>query len=198
MEASNGHELGNHTVSHPCSGNFRWSRNNALEDYTLERMEHELLAANAFIERTFGMQPQTFAYCCGQKYIGRGALHQSYVPLVARHFVAGRGFRDEDVNDPTFVDLAQLFGVDGDGMTFEQLCRWIDQAAQRGGWLVIAAHDVGDQPRQSISADVLDAVCAYCADPANGLWVDTVAAVASYVRRWQGGVSRRTHEEESS
>src|SRR3954451_21131658 len=34
-----GHEIGNHSVTHPCSGNFPWARPNALEDYTLERME---------------------------------------------------------------------------------------------------------------------------------------------------------------
>src|SRR5437867_2466851 len=34
-----GHEIGNHTMSHPCSANFPWARKSALEDYTLERME---------------------------------------------------------------------------------------------------------------------------------------------------------------
>jgi peptidoglycan-N-acetylglucosamine deacetylase len=41
-----GHELGNHTVSHPCSCNFPFSRENTLEDYTLERLEGELVQAN--------------------------------------------------------------------------------------------------------------------------------------------------------
>lgn len=29
-----GHEIGNHTLTHPCTGNFSWSRKNALEDYS--------------------------------------------------------------------------------------------------------------------------------------------------------------------
>lgn len=178
-----GHEIGNHTVSHPCSGNFPWSRANALEDYTLERMERELLDANAAIEGTLGVRPSTFAYCCGQKYVGRGEELCSTVPLVAKHFIAGRGFRDESPNDPTYVDLAQACGVDGDATPFEGLRAWIDRAAAEGGWLIFAAHDVGDGfARQAMRADVLDAVCAYCADPGHGIWIDTVAAVASYVR----------------
>ena len=28
----NGHQIGNHTVTHPCSANFAFSRMNALED----------------------------------------------------------------------------------------------------------------------------------------------------------------------
>src|SRR4030088_389488 len=30
-----GHEIGNHSFTHPCTGNFSWSRENALENYTL-------------------------------------------------------------------------------------------------------------------------------------------------------------------
>lgn len=185
---ANGHEMGNHTVSHPCSGNFIWSRNNALEEYTLDRMEQELLAANAFIESEFGVTPKSFAYCCGQKYVGRGTMQHSFVPLIAKHFVAGRGFRDEDANDPIYVDLAQLYGVDGDSQPFERLRYWIDKAVAQAGWLVFALHDVGDFPRQSMTTDVLDAVCAYCTNPANGIWIDTVAAIGQYVHDWQKAI----------
>jgi peptidoglycan/xylan/chitin deacetylase (PgdA/CDA1 family) len=178
-----GHEMGNHTVSHPCSGNFPWSRANALEDYTLDRMERELIDANAYIAHELGVMPATFAYCCGQKFIGRGEAAHSLVPLIARHFTAGRGFRDESANDPAFVDLAQACGVDGDATPFEGLRAWIDRAAAEGGWLIFAAHDVGDDfPRQAMRSDVLDAICAYCADPANGIWIDTVAAIATHIR----------------
>src|SRR5882724_5237863 len=44
-----GHEIGNHTRSHPCSGNFDWVGDNHLEDWSLERMEEELDAANQVI-----------------------------------------------------------------------------------------------------------------------------------------------------
>lgn len=50
-----------------------------------------------------------------------------------------------------------------------------------GGWLVFAAHDVSDFAQQAMPADVLDAVCRYCAKLANGIWIDTVAAVAAHV-----------------
>ncbi len=181
--AAAGHEMGNHTLSHPCTGNFPWSRANALEDYTLERMERELMEASAIIRHTLGVTPQTFAYPCGQKFVGRGQGAQSYVPLVAKHFLAGRGFKDEAVQDPLAGDLAQVMGIDADDQSFGQLKVWIDRATQAGGWLVFAAHDVGDFSRQAMGADALDAVCRYCVDPANGIWIDTVAAIAAYIRR---------------
>ncbi len=118
--AAAGHEIGNHTMSHPCSGNFPWSRHNALEDYTLERMEDELLRANGMIKGAVGTTPQTFAYPCGQTFVGRGERAQSYVPLIHKHFLAGRAFQTEVPNDPAFCDLPHLGAFDGDG----QSCEW--------------------------------------------------------------------------
>ncbi|HZO91095.1 MAG TPA: polysaccharide deacetylase family protein [Chthonomonadaceae bacterium] len=180
-----GHEIGNHTLSHPCSGNFPWSRANALEDYTLERMEADLLQATAQITRLVGRAPQTFAYPCGQKFVGRGREVQSYVGLIATHFIVGRGFREEAPNDPTFCDLAQAAGVDFDGMTWAQCQGWLEQTRQVGGWLLLAGHDVGESGRQVVRTETLEALCRYCQDPANGFWIDTVAEIGSYIRQAQ-------------
>ncbi|NQT50540.1 polysaccharide deacetylase family protein, partial [bacterium] len=38
-----GHEIANHSLNHPCSGNFPFAREKALENYTLDEMERELL-----------------------------------------------------------------------------------------------------------------------------------------------------------
>jgi len=81
--AAKGHEIGNHSASHPCTGNFPWSRSNALENYTVAMMENELDSANRDTESLLGVKPTTFAYPCGEKFIGRGTETRSYVPLVA-------------------------------------------------------------------------------------------------------------------
>ena len=46
-----------------------------------------------------------------------------------------------------------------------------------------------------MTADVLDAVCNYCSDPDNNLWIDTVANVAAWIRQ-QRGISANHEEEE--
>jgi len=56
-----GHEIGNHSLRHACSGNFPWSRERSLEDYTLGRMRQELLEANQQINSALGVTPVTFA-----------------------------------------------------------------------------------------------------------------------------------------
>lgn len=176
-----GHEIGNHSVQHPCTGNFPFARQKALEEYTVAQMAEELDRANAQIRRLLGVQAVTFAYPCGQKFVGRGRDLESYVPLVAERFLAGRGWRDEGANDPAFCDPAQLMGMELDGLTFEQLKTLIDTTAANGFWLVLAGHEIGEPGRQTTRADTLRAFCEYARDPKNGVWVDTVTNVARYV-----------------
>ncbi len=184
--AAAGHELGNHTMSHPCSGNFAFSRENALEGYTLARMERELLECNRCIETLCGVTPHTFAYPCGQTYVGRGPDTRSYVPLVAKHFLAGRGFPNECANAPAFMDLAQSAGCSFDQLPFDALRKMIETAGGEGGWLVLAGHDIGGEDRhQTVHTDALRALCEFAMHPANGIWMDTVSNVASYIREWQ-------------
>jgi len=181
-----GHEIGNHTLTHPCSGNF--SLRNALENYTLNMIANEMDRASETIEQLLGVRPTTFAYPCGQTFVGRGKAVKSYVPLVAERFIAGRRWRDEHDNDPAFCDLAQVMGIEFDGLDFEQTKKLIDKAAEKGRWLVLCGHEIG-QPgrRQTTLASTLDALCKYAQDPNNGIWIDTVESIGSYIMQQRAG-----------
>lgn len=180
--AASGHEIGNHTVNHPCSGNYGSPVGGALEDYTLARMEEELEQASAAIEKAIGHAPRSFAYPCGQKYVGRGAELQSYVPLAAKHFLAARSFRDEMPNDALRCDLAQLCGMDADTDSFAILQQYIERALASGGWLILAAHNVGPASYQTLEAETLAELCRYVTDESNGIWHATVSDVAEYLQ----------------
>lgn len=179
--AASGHEMGNHTLTHPCSGNFTWSRANALEEKSLDDIALELSRANDILTEMVGVAPRTFAYPCGQKYVGRGRNLLSYVPVAGRQFVACRGFRDETVNAPGFCDLAQVMGVDSDDHPFDMIKAWIERAVAECGWVVFCSHDIGKYPRQAMAVDILEALCEYCVAPENGIWIDTVAAIGLYI-----------------
>jgi len=182
--AANGHEIGNHSLRHSCSGNFGWKHRQPLEDYTLEQMDAELAEASERLEELFGAVSRTFAYPCGQTFVGRGVDRQSYVPAVARRFLAGRGFRDEYMNDPAFCDLAKLGGTELDGVPFEALVEITERVASRGAWVVFAGHDVGESDRrQVVHCEALERYCAWCQDSDQGVWIDTVERVAEYVQR---------------
>ncbi len=180
-----GHEIGNHTVTHPCTGNYAFSRHNALEDYSLAMMAEQLDGANAEIERQLGVKPRTFAYPCGLKFVGRGLDARSYVPLVAERFVVGRGYLDESANDPAFTDLAQAMGTPFDNLTFDQMKGLVDDAVKEGRWIIFVGHEIGPRGFQVTDAAALGELCDYLNDPAHGIWVGTVAKVGDYVRQQQ-------------
>ncbi len=179
---ASGHEIGNHTLSHPCSGNFAWSRMKALEEYTLDKMRAEMEGCNRRTKELLGVTPETFAYPCGQKFVGRGVETKSYVPLTAELFVAGRGWMDEAPNDPMYCDLAQLTGIEMDNKSFEQIRSIIEKAKETGQWVVLGGHEIGKDGPQTTRVAMLQRLLKYATDPANGIWVAPVGTVAKYVR----------------
>lgn len=179
-----GHEIGNHTLVHPCSGNFPWAREKALENYNLAAMREELLTANREIEELLGLTPVSFAYSCGQTYVGRGVETRSYVPLVAELFASGRGWLDEAGNDPNYADMAQLQGIEMDGKDFEtEIKPILEEALHSGNWVVLAGHEIGEGGRQTTLTSMLEELIAYVQKPNSGIWMAPVGTVANYVKK---------------
>ena len=179
---ASGHEIGNHTLRHPCTGNFLWSRDAALEDYTVDRMRQELIACNRRLKELLGVEPVSFAYPCGQTFVGRGRSTRSYVPLIAELFLTGRGWLDETPNDPVFHDPAQISGMSMDGTDFPEVKALVESARDAGQWLVLAGHEMGRSGPQTTRIEMLEQLVPYLQDPENEIWFETVEAVARYVR----------------
>lgn len=179
---ASGHEIGNHSINHACSGNFVWARKNPLEDYTLEKMREELIETNRQLKDMLGVTPTVYAYPCGQTSLGRGKNTQSFVPLISELFVSGRTWLDEAPVDPTYCDMAQLTGMETDGKSFEQILTIIKDAAKNGQWLVLAGHETAASGAQTTRLDMLRQLCAYAKDPANGIWIAPVGEVSAYVK----------------
>ena len=180
---ANGHEIGNHSLLHPCTGNFAWSRHKALEDYTLEKMERELLVTNDSIHFFLGVRPKSFAFPCGQTFVGRGVNTKSYVPVVARLFLTGRGWLGEGPNDPGFCDFAQLTGMEMDGKAFDEILTLIHNAKATGSWLVLAGDEMGDSGRQTTRLSMLKQLMEYAQKPDSGIWLAPVDTVAEYIKK---------------
>ena len=182
-----GHEIANHTITHPCTGNYAFSRNNALEDYDLQRMAQEIDGANDQIEKLLGVKSKTFAYPCGQKFVGRELDVQSYVPLVAERFLVGRSYLSESSNDPTVVDLSQAMGTAFDDMDFLQMKKVVDEAVKQGRWVIFVGHEIGQRAFQTTDTKAIELLCKYLRDPDNRIWFATVDEVGEYIRQQRKG-----------
>jgi peptidoglycan-N-acetylglucosamine deacetylase len=175
-----GNEIGNHTARHPCSANFSWSRHHTLEDLDLASMEIEISDADRWIIENLGVEPRVFAYPCGLTFVGRGRDTQTLVPLIAERFSAGRTFNNVVANAPLHCDLAQLNGVNSDGLTFEHLRPTLDATLEEGAWLVLGGHEIGEQgDHETTMPSTVATIVEWCRD--NGVWIDTIGNVAAMV-----------------
>lgn len=181
--AQSGHEIGGHSLRHACSGNFPFSRDRALEDYSLEQMERELIESNERIEDMLGVRPRTFAYPCGQTFVGRGEASRSYVPVVARLYLAGRCYYTESCNAPDFCDLARLFAYKLDTQPLDELIGLIEKAIEQRAWIVFAGHETGASGHQNIDLAKFRKLLQYLQNRQDELWTDTVESVAQYIQQ---------------
>ena len=179
-----GHEIGNHSTTHPCSGNFFWvGKGNELENFTIERMRKNLQECNKILKDELGVDAKVFAYPCGQKFVGRGKNLKSYVPLIAEMFDSGRGWLEELDNDPMFCDYAQLVGREMDGKNFDQIQKLIDNAKSHNDWLLLAGHEMGEEAPQTTRLSMLRELIEYSKHPANGVWLAPVGEVQAYIKK---------------
>ncbi|MBT5871967.1 MAG: polysaccharide deacetylase family protein [Candidatus Latescibacteria bacterium] len=176
--AARGHEIGNHSVNHPCSRNFDFvSPGNDIESFSMDRYEAEVLEATANIRQAIPDQT-VFSYCypCYHSWIGSGATRESIVPVVARHFPAGRG-GGERPNHPEHCELEYLWACDASGWTTEQLVSYAEEAVDQGRWSVFCFHGVGGD-HISVDDKAFEGLLSHLAEQKDRIWTDTVVNVA--------------------
>tara|TARA_B100001057_G_scaffold281925_1_gene282269 strand:+ start:205 stop:1026 length:822 start_codon:yes stop_codon:yes gene_type:complete len=180
----NGHEIGNHTLLHPCSESYSWSRENAIEDYSLNRMRNELIKANVEIEKLLGVTPTEFAYPCGNTLLGRDKKIKSYVPVVRKLFSTGRAYDDISSNDLD-LDPARLSCVIMDDRDFNSIKSQIEESRKQGKWLILGGHEIGSKETNIgllTNTEMLEELLDYIKNPANKIWAAPVGEIASYIR----------------
>jgi len=185
-----GHKIGNHTMTHPCTGSYDWSADNAIEDYSLEMIAKDIDDANAEIQRLLGVTPKTFAYPCGQMFVGRGRQARSFVPLVAERFIVGRGPNSDSINNPGFCDLSKVYGMAFNDMECDDMVSQVSETVQRGWWTIFVGYEIGDRKGSQLTKTAaLQALCQHITDPSQGIWVDTVEHIGRYIQQEQRSVA---------
>ena len=180
-----GHEVGNHTVSHPCSGNFPFTpEGRGLEVMTLEEIEADVLEASRRLREVIPEQETcTFCYPCYQDYVGEGVRRQSYVPVIARHFPAARGKGERATNQPRACDLHYLWSMPCERMSGPELVG-LAESASEGYWAILTFHGISEG-KLSVTETDLQELCAFLARHRDRLWVAPVVAVAQRVAAWR-------------
>jgi peptidoglycan-N-acetylglucosamine deacetylase len=179
-----GHEIGNHTVTHPCSLNIQaeWLEGKYLQDWSLAQIEADMLLAQERIQSVFPNQRATsFAYPCYESDVGHGAQRTSYTPVVARHFVAARA-RGEYANDPLFCDLHHLSSWPVERQDGSTMIGLVEQALAQGRWGVFTFHGINEGHLPVGLPDFLE-LLDHLVYRRVEVWVAPVAEVGEYITR---------------
>lgn len=194
--AARGHEIGNHSLGHNCACNLSENPNRGLDVMTLADIEADVLEAERRLcELVPGTGPRSFCYPCYQTDVGHGLTRQSYVPVIAKHFVAARTGGEFGIpNHPLYADLHFLVSADCTRMSGPELVGLVERAARQGRWVLFTFHGI-DSGRLGIPEyeflDLLD----HLAANKHRVWTGTVKEIAQYlweVRRARGLLGTKT------
>ena len=182
--AAKGHELGNHTLYHPCTGGTpgrEWVRPDYdLRNYTIKRILDETRATNLLLQSMDGKTTRTFAFTCGDTSIG----DTSFAALLKNDFVAMRGVRSlmHPIGEIR-LDNVDCFGVNGE--SGDQLVSWAKQAIETNSLLVILFHGVGGGNGLDVSLAAHRQFLTYLKQHEKEIWIAPMITVAEYVKKQQ-------------
>jgi peptidoglycan/xylan/chitin deacetylase (PgdA/CDA1 family) len=141
--SENGHEIANHTWSHPC---------NNLPYFTAEQFAMEETGkAEQWLNDNIGYDElRTYAYICAETKLGaEPGAHERYLDLVRKTFWAARvggggpTSRAEALAEPHLIAAQATTYGNNDAALSIQYC---EQAALSGGWAVLVFHQIIPSP----------------------------------------------------
>ena len=179
--AEEGHELGNHTVWHPCEGG-RPGREFVkpdvdLNNYTVARMVKEIKTMNNILKAIDGKTERTFAYPCGDMKIHDTA----YLDGLKNDFIAARGVAPAMQT----IDKVDLYNIDCygiNGESGEQLISLVKQAMNTHTLLVFLFHGVGGEHSLNVSLKAHSELVHFLKQNEENIWVAPMIDVAKFIK----------------
>ncbi|TDE17327.1 sialate O-acetylesterase [Dyadobacter psychrotolerans] len=180
--AANGHELGNHTLYHPCDASgpgMSWVKPEYdLSKYSLGRIQDEIKMCNAFLKSIDGLDgKRTFAFTCGHKKVIEG----EFIPTMSADFLAARAVRHEmhSFDEQKLLDMDCYSMV---GQTGQQMIELVKEAQKSGKLLVFLFHGVGGEHALNVSSQAHSELLHYLKEQQDDLYIDTMLNVAEHIR----------------
>jgi peptidoglycan-N-acetylglucosamine deacetylase len=182
--AAKGHELGNHTVYHPCTGNMPGrefvKKDYQLNNYSIKRITDEIRTMNTMLKAIDGKTKRTFAYPCGDAKIG----DSSYIDGLRNDFVAARGVKSEMLSIRN-VDLYNLPCYLMSDQSGDQMIELVKKAMSDGVLLVFLFHGVGGEHSLNVSLEAHSKLLHYLEQHKKDIWIAPMLAVSEYIKAKQ-------------
>jgi len=180
--ANQGHELGNHTMIHPCSGSLPgrdWVPfSKDLDRYTVDDYLDEISTASALINSIDTKTRRTFAYPCGDKHVNGVSIEDD----LKGRFAAARGV-SRGINLRGQINLYDLTTYSVSGHSFEEMQSEVQSALEKQGLLVFLFHGVGGEHGLNVERDQHKQLIEYLSGNRDRLWIAPLADVAGFVEK---------------
>ncbi len=183
--AARGHELGNHSLFHQCSGALperSWVETHRnLDTTSAAQMQDQVMLANTMLQAIDGKTERTFTTPCGDAL----AAGVDYLGLVKAHFVgikaaAGSGMTESMASlDPHAVQVHAPVNASG-----KELIELVRQAGARGTMVNFTFHGVGGD-YLAVSKEAHEELLRYLAANRALYWTDSFVAIMRHVRAEQ-------------
>mgnify|MGYP003671603203 FL=1 len=179
-----GHELGNHTLYHPCDASLpgrSWvSPDNDLHNYTTAQILKEIRMTNVFLETLDGKKERTFAYTCGDTATGEG----SFMEDIKGDFVASRGVRGA-LNLIGNINLLNVDSYGINGESGEELIQLVKEAQEKNALITFLFHGVGGEHNLNVTLEAHQMLIDYLAENKETIWTTTMLEAAKHVMEHQ-------------
>ncbi len=176
--AAAGHELGNHTLFHPCDGEqFDWVKPEYdLNSYSLDRILTELRTAGTLLKAIDGKTERTFAYTCSNYLAGDEDFSDDLEDL----FVAARcGFEMPSTMEGYNVYKTPAWGVSDPSA--EELISYVEKARKNGTIAIFMFHSVGGG-YLNVGAEQHRVLLEYVKKNEKDLYTGTFLEVMKYIK----------------
>lgn len=185
--AAHGHELGNHSLTHPCDGTVpgrsSWvSPDRDLHTYTIGRADDEIRVVNVMLHAIDGKTVRTYAFPCGEFTIH----DSSYYLGLRKDFAGARGVVPK-MQALGNINPDNINAVSIDGQTGAQMIDMVKEAMRTHSLLVFCFHGVGGGHSINVGLGEHHQLLQYLKEHQAEIWVAPMVDVATYIRGNQKG-----------
>jgi peptidoglycan/xylan/chitin deacetylase (PgdA/CDA1 family) len=187
--ASNGHELGNHALFHPCDGSLPGrgfvTADHDLSKYTVSRAQEEIRINNTLLEAIDGKHSRTFAYPCGDEKIGDVYFYKG----LEKEFAAARGV-SPGLQSAAQVNLDRVNCYAMNGQSGAEMIELVKQAQKSHTLLVFLFHGVGGGHSLNVSSSAHSMLIHYLKVHEKEIWIAPMLEVANHISDYQKQAKR--------
>lgn len=175
--AKNGHELGNHTLFHPCDGTkFDWVKPEYdLNKYTLEQLLVELKTANTLLKAIDGKNERSFGFTCSNSRVSG----EDFTDEIIKMFGVARC----DGPIPSTMKDYEIFKAPSWGVNepkASELISYVEEAKKNGTIAVVMFHSVGGG-YLNVGAEEHRKLLQYVKENEDDFYCDTFFNVMHYI-----------------